>query len=175
MRLEFFYLNLLYLSNIFWITFTIGQPVDVQDASKEIFKKLLSLRTLPFEDCGSRYDVLYVSVSSCTKIPCQMVRGSNVTVKVIFDDNGDNTSYLKHRVRWIFNAVKTNAVITPDPCDDKKRCLSDESDGKSYVAEVLVGNTLPNIRGTMMWIAENANNDEVICFKIPIIVTINKK
>lgn len=121
---------------------------------------------------------------------------------------GDNTSFLRHRVRWIFNAIKTNAVITPDPCDDKKRCLLDESDGKSYIAEVLVGNTLPNvrfriyihlstlltiitdffhlficlildcyfqIRGTMMWVAERANNVEVICFKIPIIVTINKK
>ncbi|XP_039950823.1 NPC intracellular cholesterol transporter 2 [Bactrocera neohumeralis] len=174
MHVKFFYLKLMYLCNVFWLTFTAVEPIDVQSASKEVYKRLLSLRTLPFEDCGSQYDVLYVSVSGCSAIPCQMTRGSTVTVKVIFDDNGENTSYLRHNVRWIFNAIKTNAVITPDPCDDKKSCLLDESDGKSYLAEVFVSSTLPNIRGTMMWVAENASNAEVICFKIPIIVTTTK-
>lgn len=58
---------------------------------------------------------------------------------------GENTLYLRHNVRWIFNAIKTNAVITPDPCDDKKSCLLHESDGKSYLAEVFVSSTLPNV------------------------------
>ncbi|XP_069962036.1 LOW QUALITY PROTEIN: NPC intracellular cholesterol transporter 2 [Bactrocera oleae] len=175
MRVEFFYLKLIYLSNIFWLTFTDRRSIDVQNAPKEVFRKLLSLRTLPFEDCGSRYDILYVSVSSCSAIPCQMARGSTMTVKVIFDDNGENTLYLRHNVRWIFNAIKTNAVITPDPCEDKKKCLLHESDGKSYLAEVFVSSTLPNIRGTMMWVAESAYNAGVICFRIPILVTTTKK
>ncbi|CAD6993900.1 uncharacterized protein LOC101462477 [Ceratitis capitata] len=171
MRLGYSYFILLCQINVFWITHTVGNPINFQNVPNGIYKKLLSLRTLPFEDCGSQYDVLYVGVSNCSSIPCQMVRGSTVVVKVFFDDNGDQTSYLKHRVRWIFNAIKTNALITPDPCDDDQHCLIDESDGKSYNAQVFVTSTLPNIRGTMMWVAENAKNEEVICFKIPIIIT----
>ncbi|XP_017465645.1 PREDICTED: uncharacterized protein LOC108358701 [Rhagoletis zephyria] len=119
---------------------------------------------------GSHYDLLYVSVSSCSTIPCPMSRGSTVTVKVIFDDNEEDVAFLKHKVRWIFNAVKTDAAITPESCDDNDNCLIDESDGKSYIAEVFVNKTLPNIRGTMTWMAVNQNNLEVICFKIPVVI-----
>ncbi|XP_053945850.1 NPC intracellular cholesterol transporter 2 [Anastrepha ludens] len=170
MRLDFFYFKLLYLCTIVLVVLTECRSFDLRSTARTIYKKILSRRSLPFEDCGSTYDVLYVNISSCSSIPCQMVRNSTVTVNVIFDDNGDNISLLIHRVRWIFNAIKTNAAITPDLCDDNQHCLIDETDGKSYDAQVYVNSTLPNIRGTMMWEAVNQNNVEVICFKIPIIV-----
>lgn len=58
---------------------------------------------------------------------------------------GDNTSYLKHQVRWIFNAIKTQAHITPDPCDGVQKCLANENEGKFYWATVLVNKTLPAV------------------------------
>ncbi|XP_061396909.1 NPC intracellular cholesterol transporter 2 [Musca vetustissima] len=127
-------------------------------------------RSLPFEDCGSRYLILYLSISSCNSIPCVMYRGTTVKVNVLFDDDGNNTTYLKHEVRWIFNAIKTDAHISPDPCDGDHECISNDTDGKTYYAVVHVNNTLPMVRGTMMWQAENEYNQDVICFKVPVFI-----
>ncbi|TMW50542.1 hypothetical protein DOY81_004403 [Sarcophaga bullata] len=134
-------------------------------------RKILMAKSLPFEDCGSKYTILYLNISSCSTIPCVMRRGTTAEVNVLFDDDNDNTSYLKHQVRWIFNAIKTQAYITPDPCDGVQKCLSNDNEGKLYWATVLVNNSLPVLTGTMQWEAVNEYNEDVICFKVPVVIT----
>ncbi|XP_067617476.1 NPC intracellular cholesterol transporter 2 [Eurosta solidaginis] len=163
--------KLLYIYIVSLISMSEGFSNDLQSGPNILRRTLLSSESLPFEDCGSRYEVLYIDVSNCDAIPCKMARGSTVTVTVIFDDNGHQTSLLRHHVRWILNAIKTNAIITPDPCADNDDCLNEDRDGTSYTAKVFVSKTLPNISGTMMWVAVDQTNTEVICFRIPILIT----
>ncbi|XP_037955701.1 uncharacterized protein LOC119685487 [Teleopsis dalmanni] len=147
-----------------------NKSTSVASASRELYKRFLRTQSLPFEDCGSQYDILYLDISCCSEIPCQMKRGTKPTVYVIFDDEGSNTTLLKHQVRWVFNAIRTEASITPDPCDGNLECLKNNNDGKSYWATINVNNTLPTISGSMIWEAADANNNNVICFKVPVVV-----
>uniref|UniRef100_A0A1I8P3H8 MD-2-related lipid-recognition domain-containing protein n=1 Tax=Stomoxys calcitrans TaxID=35570 RepID=A0A1I8P3H8_STOCA len=138
--------------------------------AEEVRKKILMARSLPFQDCGSRYLILYLKISSCSEIPCTMYRGTTVHVDVIFDDDDNNTTFLKHEVQWILNSIKTDAHITPDPCEGDEECISTDNDGKSYWASVLVNSTLPTITGTMKWEAVNQYFQKVLCFKVPITI-----
>lgn len=56
---------------------------------------------------------------------------------------GNGVSFLKHEVRWVFNYIKTQAAITPDPCDGDHGCIESASDGKAYWANIFVNETLP--------------------------------
>ncbi|XP_005180975.2 uncharacterized protein LOC101895135 [Musca domestica] len=163
-----YYLNILLLL-LCW-SFNLVLAGTISRYADSVYKRYLMSRSLPFEDCGSRYLILYLSISSCNTIPCVMYRGSTVQVNVLFDDDGTNTTYLKHEVHWIFNAIKTYANISPDPCDGDHECISNETDGKTYYAVVHVNNTLPMVRGTMMWQAVNEYNQDVICFKVPVYI-----
>uniref|UniRef100_A0A1A9X192 MD-2-related lipid-recognition domain-containing protein n=1 Tax=Glossina brevipalpis TaxID=37001 RepID=A0A1A9X192_9MUSC len=126
--------------------------------------------SVPFEDCGSKYNIIFLSVSCCNKIPCLMQRGTNAMVKVSFSDEDDNASFLKHRVLWIFNAIKTEADITPDPCENQKGCINMNNGSKSYWALIHVDNALPILSGTMLWQVVDENNQQTICFKVPIAI-----
>uniref|UniRef100_A0A1L8EAB8 Putative niemann-pick type c2 n=2 Tax=Haematobia irritans TaxID=7368 RepID=A0A1L8EAB8_HAEIR len=136
----------------------------------EVRKKILMARSLPFQDCGSRYLILYLKISSCSEIPCTMYRGTTVTVDVMFDDEDNNTTFLKHEVMWILNAVKTDAHISPDPCEGDEACISNDSDGKSYWASLHVNRTLPTVPGTMMWEAVNQYYQKILCFLVPVTI-----
>ncbi|KAM7361568.1 Niemann-Pick type C-2f [Cochliomyia hominivorax] len=164
-------LKILLLSWYLLLASSSVQGISLGKYASDIAKKILMTKSLPFEDCGSKYLIFYLNISGCSSIPCVMHRGDTVQVNVLFDDDSNETSYLKHRVRWIFNAIKTQAHITPDPCDGHQKCLSNDNKGKFYWATVLVNNTLPTISGTMLWEAVNENNQDVICFKVPVVVT----
>ncbi|XP_055906530.1 NPC intracellular cholesterol transporter 2 [Eupeodes corollae] len=135
-------------------------------------KQNLRARSLPYEDCGSHYDILLLEISSCSQIPCSMERGSQVFVHAVFDDKDSNTQFLKHSVRWVFNAIKTAATISPDPCDGQDECITNNAEGKSYWASVYVNSSLPVMRGSMVWEAGNDKEKNLICFKIPIYITL---
>ncbi|XP_030562820.1 NPC intracellular cholesterol transporter 2 isoform X2 [Drosophila novamexicana] len=139
----------------------------------DAYKKLLSLRSLPFEDCGSSslYHVNYLNIESCTKVPCSMARDSTVKVTVLFDDNGNGVSFLKHEVRWVFTYVKTEAAISPDPCDGDHNCILNVNDSKSYWANIYVNPTLPVMKGSMLWEAKDEKNQNLICFEVPVVIT----
>ncbi|XP_030371107.1 NPC intracellular cholesterol transporter 2 [Scaptodrosophila lebanonensis] len=144
----------------------------ISTATNEVYKKLLQLRSLPFEDCGSMFQVMYLKIDGCTTIPCTMKRGDLVDVRVLFDDNGSGVSFLKHEVRWVFNYVKTQAAISPDPCDGNQECIESTGDGKTYLAKVYVNTTLPVMRGRMLWEAKDANSNNLICFEVPVSITL---
>ncbi|XP_055851645.1 mite group 2 allergen-like Ixo r 2 [Episyrphus balteatus] len=133
----------------------------------------LRKRSLPYEDCGSRYDILLLEISSCNTIPCSMERSSVVYVHAVFNDKDSDTQFLKHSVRWVFNAIRTQATISPDPCDGQDECITNNPEGKSYSAAVYVNSSLPVMRGTMIWEAGDNKDASLICFKIPIYITVN--
>ncbi|KAH8363213.1 hypothetical protein KR084_007163, partial [Drosophila pseudotakahashii] len=137
-----------------------------------VYNKYLSLRSLPFEDCGSLYQVSYLEIESCTTLPCSMARKATIKVTVRFDDNGNGVSFLKHEVRWVFNYIKTQAAITPDPCDGDHGCIESASDGKAYWANVYVNETLPVMKGSMLWESKDANDQNLICFQVPVVITV---
>lgn len=138
----------------------------------DAYKKLLSLRSLPFEDCaGSKYKVNYLNIEGCTKVPCAMARDSTVKVTVLFDDNG-TVSYLKHMVHWEL-PLRIKAEISPDPCDGDHNCLLNINEGKSYWANIYVNHSLPVMGGSMLWEATGEDPLKVLlCFKVPIVITI---
>ncbi|KAH8388639.1 hypothetical protein KR093_011741 [Drosophila rubida] len=162
-----------YYLKILWAICLIGQSLAsaIKITRDDAYKKLLALRSLPFEDCGEYYRVNYLNIDSCTKVPCSMARNSSVKVTVLFDDNGSGVTFLKHEVRWVFTYVKSNAAITPDPCDGDHNCLLNVNDGKSYWANIYVNKTLPLMSGTMLWEAKNAKNQNLICFEVPVVIT----
>ncbi|EDW43437.1 NPC intracellular cholesterol transporter 2 [Drosophila sechellia] len=144
----------------------------IKSTSDAVYKKYLSLRSLPFEDCGSLYQVSYLDIESCTTLPCSMARDATIKVTVRFDDNGNGVSFLKHEVRWVFNYIKTQAAITPDPCDGDHGCIESESDGKAYWANIFVNETLPVMKGSMLWESKDANDQNLICFQVPVVITV---
>ncbi|XP_034112603.1 NPC intracellular cholesterol transporter 2 homolog a [Drosophila sulfurigaster albostrigata] len=162
-----------YYLKILWAICLIAQSVAsaIKISRDDAYKKLLSLASLPFEDCGSEYKVNYLNIDSCTKVPCSMARDSTVKVTVLFDDNGSGVTFLKHEVRWVFTYVKSNAAITPDPCDGDHNCLLNVNDGKSYWANIFVNKTLPLMSGSMLWEAKNEKNENLICFEVPVVIT----
>uniref|UniRef100_A0A1A9VR05 MD-2-related lipid-recognition domain-containing protein n=1 Tax=Glossina austeni TaxID=7395 RepID=A0A1A9VR05_GLOAU len=154
--------SLLYIS--VYLVHVYGNPFNNYDA-------VIKRESVPFEDCGSKYNIIFLSIFGCTKIPCLMQRNTNVTVNVLFSDEDNEASFLKHRVLWIFNAIKTEAGIDPDPCDNQKDCLRMDNGNKSYWALIHVDDNLPVLSGTMLWQVVDENDEKTICFKVPIAIT----
>ncbi|KAM8707261.1 hypothetical protein ACLKA7_011368 [Drosophila subpalustris] len=162
-----------YYLKILWAIILTAQLTtsSIKYSREDAYKKLLSLRSLPFEDCGSAYRVNYLNIDSCTKVPCSMARGSIVKVTVLFDDNGSGVTFLKHWVRWMFTFIKKDASITPDPCDNDHGCIMNVNDGKSYWAYIYVNESLPVMGGKMLWEAKNVAEENLICFEVPVVIT----
>ncbi|XP_020817585.1 epididymal secretory protein E1 [Drosophila serrata] len=144
----------------------------IRSTTDAAYKKYLSIKSLPFEDCGSLYQVSYLEIESCTTLPCSMARNAIIKVTVRFDDNGNGVSFLKHEVRWVFNYIKTQAAISPDPCDGDHGCIESASNGKAYWANIFVNETLPVMRGSMLWESKDANDQNLICFQVPVVITV---
>ncbi|XP_017084196.1 NPC intracellular cholesterol transporter 2 [Drosophila eugracilis] len=144
----------------------------IKSTRDAVYKKYLSFRSLPFEDCGSLYQVSYLEIESCTTLPCSMARNATIKVTVRFDDNGNGVTFLKHEVRWVFNYIKTQAAISPDPCDGDHGCIESASDGKAYWANIFVNETLPVMKGSMLWESKDANDQNLICFQVPVVITV---
>ncbi|XP_068157747.1 uncharacterized protein Npc2f isoform X2 [Drosophila tropicalis] len=89
-----------------------------------------------------------------------------------FEDCGNGVSFLKHEVRWVFNYVKTQALISPDPCDGNQDCILNVNDEKTYWANIFVNETLPVMSGSMLWEAKDESNQNLICFEVPVIITV---
>ncbi|EDW14266.1 NPC intracellular cholesterol transporter 2 [Drosophila mojavensis] len=163
-----------YYLKILWAFLIINESIAsvIKLNPENVYKKILSLRSLPFEDCGSLYNVNYLNIESCSKVPCSMTRNSTVKVTVLFDDNGNGVSFLKHEVRWVFTYLKTKAAISPDPCDGDHNCILNVNESKSYWANIFVNSTLPVMRGSMLWEAKDENNKNLICFEVPVVITV---
>ncbi|XP_016981501.1 NPC intracellular cholesterol transporter 2 isoform X1 [Drosophila rhopaloa] len=167
-----------YYLKIFLVICAVHQITSgvIKSTTDAAYKKYLSLRSLPFEDCASStsslYQVSYLDIESCTTLPCSMARNATIKVTVRFDDNGNGVSFLKHEVRWVFNYIKTQAAITPDPCDGDHGCIMSATDGKAYWANVFVNNTLPVMKGSMLWESKDANDQNLICFQVPVVITV---
>ncbi|XP_017143855.1 NPC intracellular cholesterol transporter 2 isoform X1 [Drosophila miranda] len=147
----------------------------IRNTTDAAYKKYLSLKSLPFEDCASSsslYRVNYLDIESCSTLPCSMKRNAIIKVTVLFDDNGNGVTFLKHEVRWVFNYIKTQAAISPDPCDGDHDCIMSASDGKTYWANIFVNETLPVMRGSMLWESKDECNQNLICFEVPVLITV---
>ncbi|XP_044574310.1 uncharacterized protein LOC6498904 isoform X3 [Drosophila ananassae] len=101
-----------------------------------------------------------------------MARNATIKVTVRFDDNGNGVTFLKHEVNWVFNYIRTDAEITPDPCDGDHGCIESASDGKSYWANIFVDESLPVMRGSMLWESKDATDQNLICFQVPVVITV---
>ncbi|EDV93043.1 NPC intracellular cholesterol transporter 2 [Drosophila grimshawi] len=163
-----------YYLKIIWLICVIHElaSFSIKSTGNVAYKKLMAMRSLPFEDCGSLYRVNYLNIESCTKVPCSMARNSTVKVTVLFDDNGNGVSFLKHAVSWVFTYVKTDAAISPDPCDGDHNCILNVNNSKSYWANIYVNPTLPVMRGSMLWEAKDEHNQNLICFEVPVLITL---
>ncbi|KAL5284503.1 hypothetical protein ACFFRR_006660 [Megaselia abdita] len=148
-----------------------GVPLDF-DQQKRIKWGLLKPKTsIPFQDCGSEFDIVELNISSCTELPCQMPRGTPVNVSTMFNDFGKSPNLLKHRVRWDIQSVKTDARVTPDPCFEKNECFYEEIEGTVSLATVFVNSNLPLFIGTMDWEVMDDSDERVMCYKVPIVIT----
>ncbi|ALC45977.1 Npc2f [Drosophila busckii] len=163
-----------YYLKILWLIALAQQLTGsaIKTTSEKAYKKLMSLRSLAFEDCGSLYKVNYLNIDGCSKTPCPMARNSSVKVTVLFDDNGNGVSFLKHEVSWLFTYSTKAAVITPDPCDGDHHCLVSLAEGKSYWANIFVTPTLPIMRGNMKWEGLSETKQTLICFEVPVVITL---
>ncbi|XP_023166533.1 NPC intracellular cholesterol transporter 2 isoform X2 [Drosophila hydei] len=162
-----------YYLKILWAFCVINETIAsaIKITKDDAYKKLLSLRSLAFEDCGSLYNVNYLNIENCSRVPCSMARDSTVKVTVLFDDNGNGVSFLKHEVRWVFTYLKSEAAISPDPCDGDHNCILNVNESKSYWANIYVNSTLPVMKGSMLWEAKDENNKNLICFEVPVVIT----
>ncbi|XP_035894694.1 NPC intracellular cholesterol transporter 2 [Anopheles stephensi] len=126
--------------------------------------------SLIFEDCGTKYDVISINLSSCATAPCTMHRGANITVKAEFSSNGATTdSVLKHEAYFILNSVKTQAVITPTTCEGSV-CPLQGTHGLLFSANVYVNADLPPINGKLRWELKNKYGDMLLCYQLPVCI-----
>ncbi|XP_062540104.1 NPC intracellular cholesterol transporter 2 [Armigeres subalbatus] len=124
-----------------------------------------------FEDCGSQYDVLSIQLSSCSSSPCNMPRGTNVTVNAEFSPNGSTTTpSLLHEAYFILNAIKTKATITPTKCEGTV-CPFQGDVGLKFSAEIYVSPSLPSLRGKLRWELMNDAKEVLLCYQIPISIS----
>ncbi|XP_053670222.1 NPC intracellular cholesterol transporter 2 [Anopheles nili] len=123
-----------------------------------------------FEDCGTKYDVISINLSSCSSAPCSMKRGTNVTVKAEFTSNGASTdSVLKHEAHFILNSVRTKAVITPTTCEGSV-CPLQGAHGLLFSADIYVNASLPPINGKLRWELRNNWGDTLLCYQLPVCI-----
>ncbi|XP_058060040.1 NPC intracellular cholesterol transporter 2 [Anopheles bellator] len=126
--------------------------------------------SLIFEDCGTKYDVLSINLSSCSAAPCTMQRGTTVGVKAEFTANGASTdSILKHEAYFILNNVKTKATITPTTCEGSV-CPLQGSAGLLFSADIYVNPSLPPITGKLRWELTNSKGDTLLCYQLPVCI-----
>ncbi|XP_049535848.1 NPC intracellular cholesterol transporter 2 [Anopheles darlingi] len=126
--------------------------------------------SLIFEDCGTKYDVIAIHLSSCTSSPCTMKRGTNVTVNAEFTSNGASTdSVLKHEAHFVLNGVKTKATITPTTCDGAV-CPLQGALGLLFSADIYVNPELPPINGKLRWELRNKLGDTLLCYQLPVCI-----
>ncbi|XP_040156783.1 NPC intracellular cholesterol transporter 2 [Anopheles arabiensis] len=126
--------------------------------------------SLIFEDCGTKYDVISINLSSCATAPCTMHRGTNVKVKAEFSANGASTdSVLKHEAYFILNSVKTKAVITPTTCEGSV-CPLQGTQGLLFSADIYVNADLPPINGKLRWELRNKWGDVLLCYQLPVCI-----
>ncbi|XP_058120079.1 NPC intracellular cholesterol transporter 2 [Anopheles ziemanni] len=124
--------------------------------------------SIVFEDCGTQYDVISISLSGCTAAPCLMQRGTNVAVNAEFNAHGASTdSVLKHDVNFILNGVKTQASITPTTCDGSV-CPRQGANGLLFSANIYVNPNLPPIHGKLRWELRNSRGDMLLCYQVPV-------
>ncbi|XP_037913334.1 uncharacterized protein LOC119652984 isoform X2 [Hermetia illucens] len=120
-----------------------------------------------FNDCGSIYDILELSITGCVQTPCKLQLGALVAVNAEFNDYGEDVHVLKHDAYWVLNAVNTKASVTPQACDGKS-CPFRGDEGLAFTANLYINMTLPALRGTLFWEVYNESEERVMCYKVPI-------
>ncbi|CAD7084327.1 unnamed protein product [Hermetia illucens] len=148
------------------LTLCCAAPPDVAKEPSEINANL-DARMVLFQDCGSIYDILELSITGCVQTPCKLQLGALVAVNAEFNDYGEDVHVLKHDAYWVLNAVNTKASVTPQACDGKS-CPFRGDEGLAFTANLYINMTLPALRGTLFWEVYNESEERVMCYKVPI-------
>ncbi|XP_065074232.1 NPC intracellular cholesterol transporter 2 [Ochlerotatus camptorhynchus] len=153
-------------------TGTSGIGIPSWSQNWPLLRYLFMLRTgILFEDCGSRYDVISIRLSSCSSTPCSMPRGMNVTVNAEFSSNGSpSMPSLMHEAFFILNAIKTKASITPTTCEGVA-CPLQGDIGLLFSASIYVSPSLPMLRGKLRWELKNDKKEILLCYQLPISIS----
>ncbi|XP_055617843.1 NPC intracellular cholesterol transporter 2 [Toxorhynchites rutilus septentrionalis] len=128
---------------------------------------------LVFEDCGARFDVTAIWLSSCSSVPCVMPHNANVSVSVAFRTNGALiTPTLRHEAYFIILAARIKATISPTTCEASLCPLVTGTDGMMFHASLHISPKLPTLLGKLRWELRNEANEVVLCYQLPVRISV---
>ncbi|CAI9730146.1 Hypothetical predicted protein [Octopus vulgaris] len=123
--------------------------------------------SLVFEDCGSNQATIdSVSVSNCTKLPCQIKRGSQMHLNVSFTPKVSINS-AKVKVYGIVHGINIPFPVSPeDACKNSGlHCPLSPGTTANYHYSLDISNDFPEISVIIKWLILQGKVD-VFCFEI---------
>ncbi|XP_023711765.1 uncharacterized protein LOC111866759 [Cryptotermes secundus] len=129
-----------------------------------------------FEDCGSEYDALSISIDGCSTLPCNLVAGSSTTVTSSFKADFES-NILYQEVYLRLNGINIQVEATPAPCTAGSETVCPVKAGavNQYSAVVNFSSDLPPVAGSLYWKLNNSDGSNVICYKVAIRILYSSK
>ncbi|XP_029191176.2 NPC intracellular cholesterol transporter 2-like [Acropora millepora] len=127
-------------------------------------------KSVHFQDCGSKESsISQVIVTPCPAEPCQLKKGVNESIEVIFKPVEVVTSS-KVVVHGIIEGVPVPFPISqPDGCvDHGLDCPLQPNKEYTFKATLPVKSAYPDMRLVVKWQLLDQNANSIFCFELPV-------
>ncbi|CAF0717666.1 unnamed protein product [Brachionus calyciflorus] len=132
----------------------------------------LSNCQLTFQDCGSKNGLIKsVELDGCTQIPCQIVKGKDVNVRVKFVPT-ISTVTLKTIFSGVVSGFSMNFKLPQDDgCLLGADCPTEKNTENQIELTVPIKKSVPTIKGLVRMRVLGDRNKNIICVQMPIETT----
>lgn len=126
-------------------------------------------KAVEYEDCGSEYDALSITIDGCSSAPCNIVIGSSTNVISTFIA-GSESNALYQNVYLRLNGINLAVNATPAPCaaGSDTVCPVRAGNFNRYSAVVNFAADLPPVAGSLYWTLTDNVGITVICYKVSV-------
>nr|UEK51385.1 Sy-MD2-LarExt-type-3 [Parasacculina yatsui]UEK51425.1 Sy-MD2-LarExt-type-1 isoform 1 [Parasacculina yatsui]UEK51426.1 Sy-MD2-LarExt-type-1 isoform 2 [Parasacculina yatsui]UEK51496.1 Sy-MD2-LarExt-type-2 isoform 1 [Parasacculina yatsui]UEK51497.1 Sy-MD2-LarExt-type-2 isoform 2 [Parasacculina yatsui] len=124
-----------------------------------------------YEDCGSSAEITRLEVTGCKRPPCELRRGTNVTLAAQFKPK-TSVGKLRGEIGGVIRGIKFPFKKDEEVCRHlvKGQCSSESSEPFLYIAVFGVPAFAPTIRVGAQWTIKNEHGDTVVCVTIPSVI-----
>ncbi|XP_035698025.1 NPC intracellular cholesterol transporter 2-like [Branchiostoma floridae] len=126
--------------------------------------------SVKYHDCGStKGEIVYVDVSPCPKLPCDLIKGGNTSIAVKFTSKEvvNNATAVVHGI--LAGVPVPFPLNNPDGCKDSGLvCPLKASTTYSYTAVLPVKSVYPQLKLVVKWELKDEKKDSIFCFEVPV-------
>ncbi|XP_064621746.1 NPC intracellular cholesterol transporter 2-like [Lineus longissimus] len=123
---------------------------------------------VPFKDCGSKTgNITSVDVSNCPAFPCPLVKGTNVTVAVVFTPSVVSTSATASVHGIIARVPIAFPIPQTDGCKTGVTCPTVSGTEQTYKNQIYVSKLYPQVSVVVKWELADDKGNDLFCFVVP--------